>query len=413
MRIRTALTSALAAMIVAGSMIGATLAIAQEKPAADPAARSHLRAAIGQMLVIGFRGTTTNSKSFQRVVAQAQAGEISGVIWFGRNVTDRGAITAMNRELRRAAGDSFLVAIDQEGGRIERLTAAVGFPEIPSARTIARGDDRQALARYTELGSKLHDWGFNLNLGPVVDLDSNPSNPIIGRLGRSYSADPATVTRYAIAFVSGHRDAGVLTALKHFPGHGSSTNDSHKGAVDVSRTWNDKELAPYRDMNDLGYADIVMTAHVINRGLSGDSRPATLSKAVLTDVLRNKIGFRGVIMTDDLQMGALDRYGDSSQRAIAAVRAGADLLVFANDRTYEPEIAAKVTASLLDAASGDAALAARILDAAKRINAMKARLPAGGLDTVETRSIRPVVSGPLMTPALMASMQRDVRLAVE
>jgi len=336
---------------------------------------------IGQMILVGFLGNRPGHSGFKRVLAQMEAGEIGGVLYLGRNLKDRATVRELNAALKKAAANHAppLIAIDQEGGRVQRLKPHHGFPQTVSAKRMARrSSPAEAREAYGTLAAGLADWGFTLNLGPVVDVDINPRNPIIGRLGRSYSRDPVKVADYGAAFVDAHRRHGVLTALKHFPGHGSSRRDSHKGAVDVSRTWSDKELAPFQRLIEEDRVDLIMTAHVINRQLQGkDGRvPVSLSPSALTATLRGDLAFRGVIISDDLQMDAIRRNFSFEDAILRAVKAGTDVLLFANDKRPDPEVPAKVARILLDAAEEDPMLADKIDAAYDRIQALKGGLTA-------------------------------------
>jgi len=333
---------------------------------------------IGQIVLVGFLGNSPSRSGFKRVQAQMEAGEIGGVLYLGRNLKNRATVCRMNIELASVAPSGLppLIAIDQEGGTVQRLKQRHGFPQTVSAKHMARRTPAEAAAAYGVLAEGLADWGFTLNLGPVVDVDVNPRNPIIGRLNRSFSADPARVADYAAAFVDAHRDHGVLTALKHFPGHGSSRRDSHRGAVDISRTWSEKELEPFRRLIDQDRVDLIMTAHVINRALQEDRKqvPVSLSQRALRNVLRGDLGFSGVIISDDLQMNAIRHSFSLEQAVLRAVSAGTDILLFANDKRPDPEIPAKVAAILLQAVKDNPALQEKIDAAYSRIRMLKGRL---------------------------------------
>jgi beta-N-acetylhexosaminidase len=225
------------------------------------------------------------------------------------------------------------------------------------------------------LAATLAQVGVNLNLAPVVDLDVNPEGPAIGAAGRSFSPDPAVVVAHARAFVEAHRRQGVLTTLKHFPGHGSAAADSHRSLPDVTGTWSTSELVPYRTLITEGLADAVMTAHVRHRGLDPDW-PATLSPAIVGGILRGELGFGGVVITDDLQMGAVA--GEHSlQTAIRqALRAGADVLLFANNSpgAYDDQIAPRAVKTILDLVEQGEVPAETIAASAARVR----RLAVGG-----------------------------------
>jgi beta-N-acetylhexosaminidase len=334
---------------------------------------------IGQMILVGFTGNAPGRAGFERVRSQMQAGEIGGVLYLGRNLKNRNTVRQMNAELTAAAPAHLppLIAVDQEGGVVQRLKRHHGFPQTVSARRMARrASPSEAAKAYGRLAKGLAGWGFTLNLGPVVDVDVYPRNPIIGRLERSYSRDPERVAEYGAVFVEAHRKHGVLTTLKHFPGHGSSRRDSHKGTVNVSRTWSEKELEPFRQLIAGGRADLIMTAHVINRAQPIDSGdlPVSLSRKALTDVLRGDLGFDGVIISDDLQMDAIRRNFSLEEAVVRAVDAGTDILVFANDKRPDPAIPGKVANILVRAAEKDVALAQKIDAAYGRILALKRRL---------------------------------------
>lgn len=366
---------------------------APDLPASVSAPETGLRQKIGQMIVVGFQGNTPERKGFRKVLAQMERGEIGGVLFLGRNLKDRKTVRAMTAALSEAAPSILppLIAIDQEGGVVQRLRRRHGFPQTPSARAIARrSSPSEAGETYDRLAAGLADWGFTLNLGPVVDVDVNRRNPIIGRLERSYSSDPDKVADYGAAFVAAHRQNGVLTALKHFPGHGSSRHDTHKGAVDVTRTWSDAELDPFRQLIETDMVDLIMTAHVVNRSLGKDRGrlPVSLSQSVLQSVLREDLDYSGVIISDDLQMDAIRQRFSLEDTVLKAVGAGTDILLFANDKRPDPEIPGKVAAILLEAASTDPALRQKIEAAFARIQGLKSRLASGEAepaDVIEAR----------------------------
>ncbi|MER9463968.1 glycoside hydrolase family 3 protein [Mesorhizobium sp. M0387] len=345
---------------------------------------ARLRQMIGQMVLVGFVGSEPGAEGYARVVRQAEEGKITGVIYLGRNIDGLKQVRQLNEGLQRFAASPLLIAVDQEGGRIQRFTGAMGFNETPSEATVAKSMSLdEASVIYQDLASALSDLGFNLNLAPVVDVNVNPANPIIGKLGRSFSADPQTVEAYAKAFVEAHRAKGVLTVLKHFPGHGSSTKDSHKGMADVSKTWSDKELLPYKNLIASGDVDMVMSAHVINNKLSFSAQiPSSLSRATLTGLLRDKMHFKGVVISDDMQMQAITdtiTFEDSVRRAVLA---GNDILIFANDKHPDPLVPEKVAALLSEEARKDPEMLERIQKSYENIMRLKRKLaPAVSEDT--------------------------------
>jgi beta-N-acetylhexosaminidase len=287
---------------------------------------------IGQMLMVGFIGDSVLAPGVQALIRQVQDGKVGSVLYLGNNVKSLQAVAEMNRAFLNARPDlPVLIAVDQEGGFIQRLKPKINFENTPSAeRVAATMAPAAAQELYRDLAKRLRNLDFNLNLGPVVDVNVNKSNPIIARFKRAYSDDPEIVATYAQAFVDGHTDAGVLTALKHFPGHGSSRQDTHLGFTDITATWDHLELEPYKQLINQGTVDMVMTGHLYHSGLNadGESRvPATLSAKILSK-LRNEFGYSGVIITDDLQMGAIRKHFSPEDALIKAVLAGNDILMF-------------------------------------------------------------------------------------
>jgi beta-N-acetylhexosaminidase len=306
------------------------------------------------MLMIGFRGLAVNDDHF--VVRDIQERNLGGVVLFDydvpsqspvRNVESPAQVKALVASLQARANTPLLVAIDHEGGALTRLKESYGFPPTDSHQALGEKDDiATTRAQATEMARTLTELGINLNLAPVVDLNANPDNPIIAKYERSFSADAETVVRHAQAFIEAHHTHGVNCTLKHFPGHGSSTGDTHAGWVDVTDTWSRAELEPYAAIIEAGLADGVMTAHVFNAGLDAD-HPATLSRSTITSILRGELGYDGVVISDDMQMGAIaDHYGFETA-VQKAIEAGVDILAFANNSVYEKDVVARAATQLL------------------------------------------------------------------
>jgi beta-N-acetylhexosaminidase len=352
-----------------------------EAPSQAPAPT--LREKIGQMLLVGFRGLTVAQAA--TAVADIRERNLGGVLLYDqdlptgsavRNIESPSQLAALVAGLQRAAATPLIVAVDEEGGEVARLGPAHGFPATYSAAELgARNDPAFTQQQGRAIATTLKAAGINLNLAPVVDLDVNPDNPIIGALDRSFGADPALVTTQAEAFIAGHHAIGTLTTLKHFPGHGSSTGDTHLGVVDVTNTWSSVELKPFANVIADGLADAVLTAHVFNRNLDAQ-HPATLSKPIITGILRNQLGWDGLVISDDMQMGAIRAAYGYTDALRLAITAGVDVLTIAQQQVFEPGIVATTIDAIAALVAEGSIPAARIDEAYARIVAFKQRFGA-------------------------------------
>jgi beta-N-acetylhexosaminidase len=276
---------------------------------------------VSSLFCIGFHGTSPSPE-----VLELLRRGVHGVILFARNVESAEQVATLAAELKRAAGRPLLVAIDQEGGRVARLRAPQGFTELPPMRALGESGD-EALAREVGalLGRELRAVGVDQDYAPVVDVDTNPANPVIG--DRAFSRDPAAVGRLGAALAAGLQAEGVAACAKHFPGHGDTSQDSHKDLPrlphDLARL-REVELAPFRTLARAGVA-AVMTAHVVFEALD-PRRPATLSPEVMR-LLRDEVGFRGCAVSDDLEMKAVAEHFPLEEAAPGAVLAGVDALL--------------------------------------------------------------------------------------
>lgn len=337
-----------------------------------------LDAQIGQMVMIGFPHTSVTEQS--SVVQDIVREQIGGVFLFPRNLHEPMQLRQLIRSLQataRAAGVApLLVGVDQEGGQVSRLGRRFGFESNYSAQELGTRNDRETTRLYAEqMAELLNGLGINLNLAPVVDLNVNPRNPVIGGLGRSFSADPTIVIRHALDFIRPHRWHGVVCALKHFPGHGSSQSDSHRGFVDVTETWSELELEPYAAVIDADECDLVMTAHVFN-GKIDSERPATLSRATITGILRKQLGYDGVVMTDDILMRAIRNHYSLEESVRYAIDAGVDIISVAN--TSAQVATTRVTSTIRALVADGIVSEERIYASYRRIQELKQRFDLVG-----------------------------------
>ena len=361
-------------------------------PAASPSASPTASAAVGltpeqqvgQMLMVGFRGLELDDTTAQMlrdiapggVVLYDRDGPSGGAI--PRNIAAPEQLRALTAQLQDSAAIPYFIAIDAEGGYVNRLKEKYGFTvKVPTARALGSQSPAATASIASRLAQQLADLGINWNLAPVVDVDIDPDSPAIGKWERAFSADPAVVTAHAAAFIDAHRERGVITALKHFPGHGSAGGDTHQGVTDVTATYQrDAELAPYGALLGEEYAGrypgAVMTAHIVNRELDAAGRPATLSADIITGLLREDLGFAGVVISDDMQMGAIVAEYGLAEVAVAAVNAGVDIVLLANQQgDYDTAPAYRVRDALLAAAADGTIPQARIAEANDRIRRLK------------------------------------------
>ena len=342
---------------------------------------SLLNRQIGQMIMVGFAGVGEKDAGVAAVRNELAEGVIGGVVLYPENIRSAKQLKNLNSFLANAKSDPIpLIAVDQEGGLVQRLTRWNGYTNFPSARNVGRNPSystpESVVRLYGIMAHELADAGFNVNFGPVVDLSINDRNTVIVRRKRSYGADPVLVANLARDFIVAHREANILTVAKHFPGHGSSHADSHQRLADVSKTWREVELDPYRILAKDGMLDMVMVGHLYHPEFSdGEMLPASLSARAM-DELRDKagVGFRGVIVSDDLEMGAVREKYSLQERVVRAVNAGTDLLVFSNVKSRDPELGAKIHAIMVNAVNDGTIPMARIEQAAGRIGLLKRRL---------------------------------------
>lgn len=336
---------------------------------------------IGQMLMIGFKGFEVKDTS--HIVRDIQDYHLGGVILFDydvptgkpiRNVESPEQVQHLISQLKDLAETPLFMAVDQEGGQVARLKESRGFKPNVSAQYLGGLNNPDSTRYYAAATAKqLQNLGFNVNFAPVVDLNINPENPVIGRVERSFGADPNLVVRHASIFLEEFSKQNVLGVLKHFPGHGSAWNDSHAGMADVTETWEKSELEPYRQLMMDNYPFAVMTAHVFNENLDADW-PATLSRKVQTDLLRDELGFDGVLFSDDMQMEAIRSFYGLETSIKRAINAGVDVIVFGNNSVYQPDIVPQAVKIIKDLIGSGEISEDRINQSYNRIMVIKKQL---------------------------------------
>lgn len=349
----------------------------------DPIALMPLDVKIGQMLIGGVLDTAIGDDE-RRMIGDLHLGN---VILMGRNVDSPAQVLALTQELQALAqssnGVGLLVATDQEGGLVQRLNSVSGFTPLPDAATAGAARCPALLRAYGQMaGEEMAAVGVNMAMAPVLDVNDNPNNPVIGSLGRSFGTTPDEVELATLPFIAGLHAAGVMATGKHFPGHGSTTADSHKSLpyVDKDRAaLGAVDIAPFRAAIDQGI-DAIMPAHVVYSALDPSGVPATVSAPIQTGLLREELGFNGLIVTDDMGMAGITEIYPPEESAVHAVAAGADLITCVRmtiDGSCHPEMLRQLRDGLLRAVADGRISRERIDASVRRILMTKSRYRVG------------------------------------
>jgi beta-N-acetylhexosaminidase len=293
-------------------------------------AQVSLEEKIGQMIMTGFSNEGASRDTLNRDLTSGVQGN---VLTFRSNLQSPSQIKELTTQLQQTAKRyPLLIGVDQEGGRVARLTSSNGYRTTSSAAFIGRFRNSEFAAKNEayQMAVWLKDAGLNFNLAPVADVNVNPASPAIGGLDRSYSSNEEVVYNHVKWATDSYHEEGIATALKHYPGHGSAMSDSHLGFTDISTTWEERELSPYKNLIEAGYVDAIMTGHLFKE--DWDAKwPASLSKYMITDILRDSLGFKGLVISDELFMRAIkDNFG-FDEAVIQAIKAGTDILLFSTN----------------------------------------------------------------------------------
>ncbi len=301
-----------------------------------------LKEKIGQLFLIGFHGEDGKADSeIAQIVKEQKPG---GVILFDKdmvhhkpvhNIKSPEQVRELTSQLQSFSDIPLIISVDQEGGLINRLKPEYGFPATRSHAELGKIDDTSETQSEGELiSSMLKKAGINTNFAPCVDLALNLKSSIIAKRERCFGNSSEKVTKHARAYVEGHEKNGIITACKHFPGHGSAEGDTHAGFVDVSSTWQEDEIKPYQSMISEDLCPVIMTSHIFNDHFD-DTYPATLSKKTIQQHLREEMNYDGVVVSDDMQMKAIsDHYGLEESLRLG-IEAGIDIFCFGNNLLKE------------------------------------------------------------------------------
>jgi beta-N-acetylhexosaminidase len=340
--------------------------------------RDSLDIKIGQMILIGFPKAEVDSM----VLKEVQEGKVGSLIIFEKNIPPKNSFAALKKitwTYQQAAPIPLLISIDQEGGRVNRLKDKYGFSRSITAQAMGKANSLDSVQFYGEAtAATLAGLGINVNFAPVVDVATNPTNPVIVKAGRSFSSNEDSVSLLAKEFIKQHRKYGVVTSLKHFPGHGSSKDDTHFGIADVTNTWTERELKPYQTLIDSGYVDAVMSAHIVNKNLDNEGNPGTLSNDIMTGLLRKRLHFNGVIFSDDMQMHAITKHYGLEDAVRMAINAGVDIMTFSNNISGSDERTVDVVHAIIKKLVDKGEITKeRIDESYRRVMKLKSKLAAG------------------------------------
>ncbi|WFD08915.1 beta-N-acetylhexosaminidase [Tepidibacter hydrothermalis] len=320
---------------------------------------------LGQMVIVGFNGYEVDS-DFRDLLESYKVG---GVILFKRNIKNSEQLLNLNNNIKSINSKNKLplfISVDEEGGRITRLPE--GSTKFPSNKVIGKENDKDLSYKIgKQIGTELNNFKFNMDFAPVLDIYSNPKNTVIK--DRSFGTDSEIVKKLGVATMKGLQDSNVISVVKHFPGHGDTTVDSHIGlpVVNHDKQRLDKfELIPFKEAINNG-VDAVMTAHIVLPNVDKSKKPATLSETILTDILRNELNFSGVIITDDMEMGAIVNNYGTKNASVEAIKAGADIVLMCH--TKEKQIEA--LEGLKEAVNSGEISIERIDESVKRIIKLK------------------------------------------
>ena len=341
-----------------------------------------LREKVGQLFCVrpealdpGFKSRSKSQKVYglrevnDSMRAFAARFPVGGVVLFGHNISNPVQLDSFTCHLKSLPGAPLLY-VDEEGGKVARIASNRSFQveHFPQAGIFAASKDSSEVYRYGYVvGSYLKEYGFEVDFAPVADVNTNPRNPVIGK--RAFSPDPQVAAPLVVQFLKGLQDAGIAGCLKHFPGHGDTSSDSHFGVVRSAKTWEELlecEIIPFKKGIDAG-APFIMTAHISVPNVTGCDIPSTLSEVIMTEKLRDELGYQGIIITDGMEMGAIIKRYSTAEATLMSVSAGADVILCPYDlrEAFEAVIQAVEEGSLTEE---------RIDDSVRRVLLLKARL---------------------------------------
>ncbi len=260
---------------------------------------------------------------------------VGGIALFKQNITSPEQLSKLTSDFQSLSSTPLFIGIDEEGGTVARIANSTGFnvTKFDNMGTIgATGNTNNAYNVGKTIGTYLKQYGINLDFAPVSDTNTNPNNPVIGK--RAFGSDPALVSKMVSSAISGFHESGIMTSIKHFPGHGDTTGDTHKGTVSVYKTWEEMvncEIIPFKE--NLNNTDMVMIAHISTPNATSDGLPSTLSSEMVNGKLRGELGYNGVVITDSFEMEAISNNYEESDAVVKSIGAGVDIILMPLDFT--------------------------------------------------------------------------------
>ncbi len=329
---------------------------------------------IGQMILIGLPTNVVDTNSvFFKDIKEGKAG---GITIYERHLTPTEAAENLKNLIRvyqQAATIPLFVTITQEGGIVNRLKPKYGFPPMPSAKYLGSIDNTDSTKWYSDnIAYTLSRLGINVNFAPVLDVYKS-TNPVLGSRERTFSSNKKVIIKHATRVIASHHYFGVGTVVKHFPGHGSSTEDSHLGVTDVTNTWEPAELEPYKALIKQGRVQAIMTAHIVNKKLDASGLPATLSKKIITGLLRQQLDFNGLVFSDDMHMKAISAEYGLEEAITLSINAGVDVLLFSGN-SDKVSTAGELVVLIMELVKNGKISEKRIDEAYRRILHLKKKL---------------------------------------
>jgi len=333
---------------------------------------------IGQLIIAGFHGT--NAPSDSPIANFIKDYNLAGVILYdedvnigglgSRNIQSPGQVKNLSNQLQSFSKGDLLISIDQEGGGTNRLKSNYGFPETPSWNHMGLLDNDLMTQQFSQtIASTLNDCGINVNFAPVLDLDYG-DDTVIGKAKRANSHLPKTVIQHSRVFIQSLKENNIISCGKHFPGQGSAFGDTHKGSTDISDTWTVKDLIPFDELIKYGDLDMVMVSHTFDKKMD-HKYPASLSKIIITDMLRNDLGFNGVVICDDPSMNAISDHYNLTESFELMLNAGIDLFCLGNNLNYDSEFIPKSVSSMCQLVKSGRVTKNRIRQSINRIVSLK------------------------------------------